>query len=98
MANGIRLKTAMKALMAALKTATKKNGFRSPRTKVRIKKTLHKTMFSDGPAMAVFPILSLLELPAIITAPGEIILKGDIIEIRVRRAPNIISRNSAHKP
>ena len=55
-------------------------------------------MFVRGPAIEVFPIVSLSGVPAIITAPGEIILKGEIIDSIVMRAPNIVMRNSAHKP
>ena len=54
-------------------------------------------MFVIGPAMAVFPTVSLVPAPAIITAPGEIILNGRKIQINVMRAPCIVSRNSAHR-
>jgi hypothetical protein len=36
--------------------------------------------------------------PEIITAPGDIILKGKIIETHVKMAPHSVKRNSAHKP
>lgn len=57
------------------------------------------TMFIRGPARAVCPASLLVIGPAIITAPGDIILKnGKGIENRVMRAPNRVSRNSAHSP
>jgi len=56
-------------------------------------------MFVRGPARAVFPASLLVIGPAIITAPGDIILKnGKGIEKRVMRAPNRVTRNSAHSP
>jgi len=36
--------------------------------------------------------------PEIITAPGDIILKGRRIEMHVKIAPQRVKRNSAHKP
>ncbi len=52
-----------------------------------------------GPAREIFPRLSRLPLPAIITAPGETILKkGESMEIRVNRAPMVVNRNSAQSP
>jgi hypothetical protein len=56
-------------------------------------------MLVRGPAMAVFPAVSLSMEPAIITAPGETILNnGRKIESAVISAPNKVNRNSAHKP
>ena len=58
-----------------------------------------RTMFVRGPERAVFPAVSFVTGPAIITAPGEMILKnGRSIEIRVMSAPCMVSRNSAHNP
>lgn len=56
-------------------------------------------MLVKGPAIAVFPAVSLSMEPAIITAPGEMILKnGRKMEKAVISAPNKVNRNSAHKP
>jgi len=64
-----------------------------------IRNSVARIMFVKGPAKAVFPIVSLSPGPAIITAPGEIILNnGAKIEIRVIKAPIGVSRNSAHNP
>ena len=52
-----------------------------------------------GPERAVFPAVSFVTGPAIITAPGEMILKkGRNIERRVMSAPCMVSLNSAHNP
>ncbi len=60
---------------------------------------IERTMLVKGPVRAVFPTFSLVIGPAIITAPGDIILKkGSSIEIRVMSAPNMVNRNSAHSP
>jgi len=56
-------------------------------------------MFVIGPAMDVFPMLFMSADPAIITAPGDIILKSGVItEINVKMAPMSVSLNSAHNP
>jgi len=94
----MRLKKAMKALIHAPKTAMiHKNALC-----VLIAIMMHmveRTMLIKGPARAVFPALSFVIGPAIITAPGEMILKGvGSIERRVMSAPNMVSRNSAHNP
>jgi len=88
----------MKALKAALNTATTKKSLNRGKKKVKANETAQKTMFVNGPAMAVLPTVALLDVPAIITAPGETILKGEKIESRVIKAPNSVSRNSAHNP
>lgn len=62
------------------------------------KKAADNTILVTGPAMEIFPISSMLAGPEIITAPGEIILKGKNIEIEVKTAPQTVKRNSAHKP
>ncbi len=60
---------------------------------------IERTMLVKGPARAVFPAFFLVIGPAIITAPGDIILKnGSNIEIRVMSAPKGVNRNSAHSP
>jgi hypothetical protein len=70
------------------------NGYKA---NVRIR--VESAMLVRGPAIAVFPAVSLFMEPAIITAPGEMILKsGRKIEKAVISAPNKVSRNSAHKP
>jgi hypothetical protein len=55
-------------------------------------------MLVIGPETATFPTLSLVPEPAIITAPGDIILKGGgkNAESKVKRAPCRVNRNSAH--
>ena len=58
-----------------------------------------RIMLVRGPERAVFPAASFVTGPAIITAPGEKILKkGRSIERRVTSAPNMVNRNSAHSP
>lgn len=60
---------------------------------------VESAMLVRGPAMAVFPAVSLSMEPAIITAPGETILNnGRKIESVVISAPNKVNRNSAHRP
>lgn len=65
---------------------------------VEPRKSRASTMFVRGPAIEVLPMVSLSGIPATITAPGEMILKGDMIDNIVIKAPNIVIRNSAHKP
>jgi len=56
-------------------------------------------MLVKGPERAVFPDVSFVAGPTIITAPGEMILKkGRSIERRVMSAPCMVNRNSAHNP
>ena len=96
---GIKFKAAMKALKAAASNTTSKNGFLLETMKVSAKDPMQITMFVNGPEMAVLPIVSLSATPAIITAPGEMILKkGEMIEINVIKAPHSVKRNSAHNP
>ncbi len=60
---------------------------------------VESVMLVKGPARDVFPTVSLVMGPVIITAPGEMILKnGDGMERRVISAPSMVSRNSAHSP
>ena len=56
-------------------------------------------MLVIGPETATFPIVAWVPEPAIITAPGDIILKGGGInaESNVIRAPCRVNRNSAHR-
>lgn len=58
-----------------------------------------RVMLVNGPAMAVFPtIFRSTKPPAIITAPGEMILNsGEIMEISVMSAPHSVRRNSAQR-
>ena len=96
---GIKFKTAIKALKNAMRTATSARREDEGRINVKVKATMQKTMFVKGPAMEVFPMVSLLAFPATITAPGEIILKkGEIIDTSVTKAPMRVNRNSAHNP
>jgi len=97
MPKGIRLKRAIQALKAAPNIAiiwTKLlGGYNMNMTDI-----IERVMFVKGPARAVLPKVSLLIGPEIITAPGEIIFKGETIERRVISAPNMVNRNSAHNP
>ena len=61
--------------------------------------TVERMMLVKGPERAVFPAVSFVTGPTIITAPGEMILKkGRNIETRVISAPCMVNRNSAHNP
>jgi hypothetical protein len=91
MPKGIRLKTANNALM---KATIRKRGW--PATAI-ITQKLEIIMFVIGPEIAVFPTMSFVPDPAIITAPGDISLKGRKIETNVMSAPCKVNRNSAHK-
>lgn len=98
MLNGMRLNSAMMALIQAPKTATISTELDEPiATAVHI---VENVIFSRGPARAVFPASFFVIGPAIITAPGDIILKNakGSIEIKVMSAPRRVSRNSAHSP
>ena len=95
---GIKLKTAMKPLKNTPTANTQENKVGRPGTNVNPRNAVDKTMFVAGPAIEIFPISSMLAGPEIITAPGEIILKGMRIEIHVKIAPQSVKRNSAHKP
>ena len=88
---GIRLKTAKNALMNAI------NQKRSCPAVAIMMHTVEIIKFVTGPEMAVFPTVSFVPVPAIMTAPGEMSLKGRNIEIRVMSAPCRVSRNSAHR-
>ena len=88
----------MKALKAAENNATSKKGLLQGIMKVNAKETAHIVRFVTDPETAVFPIVSLPADPAIITAPGEMNLKGKTIDIKVRSAPKSVKRNSAHNP
>ena len=89
----------MNALKKAVTAATSARGEDEGSTKVSVSATMQKTMFVKGPAMLVFPMVSLLAVPPIITAPGAIILKkGEMTDKSVMRAPIRVSLNSAHRP
>jgi len=97
MAKGMTLNKAIQALKVKLQIAIEVIGL----AKWAIgNEMMERIMFVNGPATAVFPIISLFAEPAIITAPGAIILKklNGIIESKVKRTPNKIKRNSAHNP
>jgi len=97
MPNGIRLKRAIHALKAALKRATLINGWGKSWDSAN--EMTERARLVTGPATAVFPTVCLSADPAIITAPGEIILKnGEKIDMRVIKAPNVVNRNSAQRP
>jgi len=97
--NGIRLKIAMMALINALKPAITMTVLDEP-IAITAAHIVESVMFVRGPARAVFPACFFVIGPAIITAPGDIILKNvkGIIERRVRSAPKRVSRNSAQSP
>lgn len=64
-----------------------------------MKNRAESNVLVKGPAVAIFPAVSLSKKPDMITAPGEIILKnGRKIERRVIIAPKRVNRNSAHNP
>jgi len=91
---GMRLKKAIKALIHAM---IQKKVFCV--VAAIMVHNVERMMLVKGPGRAVFPALSLVIGPTIITAPGEMILKkGRSIEMRVMRAPCMVSRNSAHNP
>ena len=98
MPKGIKLKNAMKLFIHAPRATTRDHGVGRF---VNGAKIAAIARFVSGPAKAVFPTLFVVEIPAIITAPGEIILGkngGVKMEINVSNAPENISRNSAHNP
>ncbi len=69
------------------------------RYNANIRDAIESAVLVKGPAIAVFPATFFPMGPAIMTAPGEMILKnGRKIEIRVISAPNMVNRNSAHNP
>lgn len=94
----MRLKVAimpfMKATMANRLTYVRESAGRdaAPKNAAPI------AMLMIGPAIDIFAISSIRAGPEIITAPGEISLIGETIEIRVIMAPHVVRRNSAHKP
>lgn len=95
---GIRLKIAIKAFIHAPKIAiVLKSVFDV--FSVAPMNRIESAMLVKGPERAVFPTVFFVACPAIITAPGEIILNnGRNIETRVISAPDRVSRNSAHNP
>jgi hypothetical protein len=94
MPKGIRLKKAMSAFIPAM---IHKEVFCV--VEAIMAHRADRMMFVKGPDKAVFPAVSFVTDPAIITAPGEMILKyGRSIETSVIRAPCIVNRNSAHNP
>jgi hypothetical protein len=95
---GIKLKTAMKPLKNTPTANIQENKVGRPGTNVNPRNAVDKMMFVAGPAIEIFPISSMLAGPEIITAPGDIILKGIRIEMHVMRAPHKVKRNSAHNP
>jgi len=98
MPKGMRLKRAMIALIHAPKTEMIHRNSLCVLIAI-MTHMVERIMLVEGPARAVFPALSFVIGPAIITAPGEMILKkGRSIERRVISAPCIVNRNSAHNP
>ncbi len=94
MPKGMRLKKAIKALIHAM---IQKKVFCV--VAAIVAHMVERMMLVKGPERPVFPAVSFVTGPAIITAPGEMILKnGRSIEIRVMSAPCMVSRNSAHNP
>jgi len=94
----MRLKKAMKkALMSPPSRAMVKMG---PVENVATPRNMaESTKLIKGPAREIFPRFSRLPLPAIITAPGEMIFRGvGSMETRVKRAPTVVNRNSAQNP
>lgn len=99
MPNGIRLKIAMNEFIQAPKKTMLGLSLKKLDMKPTARNVVARTMFVDGPAIAVFPMVSLDPTPAIMTAPGEMTLnRGRRIEINVIKAPVGVRRNSAHNP
>jgi len=93
---GIRLKRAIQALKAELSKNTKAYGGTRKET---AKNTIDNVMFIVGPATDIFPMFFLSAIPAIMTAPGDIILNnGETMETSVKTTPISVSLNSAHNP
>ena len=90
--NGIRLNTAKNALM---KATNQKRSCVTSATRMHPNESI---MFVIGPDSAIFPTVLPVPEPTIITAPGEIILKGGgrNTETKVMSAPCMVSLNSAH--
>lgn len=90
---GMRLKRAIHALntLPRMRAVIRKGN-------ATIRSIVDRIMFVNGPAMDILPMLFLFTYPATITAPGDIILNGKIIEINVKIAPVETSLNSAQKP
>ena len=61
-------------------------------------RALEKIRLVIGPAMDMLTISSPSGVPEIIIAPGAIILKGKNMETKVKATPQVVKRNSAHKP
>ena len=66
--------------------------------RVALRNNADKDMFVIGPAIDVLPKSSIVIGPDIMTAPGEINLKGKKIESKVINAPQVVKRNSDHNP
>ena len=100
MPKGIRLKHAINELI----NTPKANANPNPKTTeicetcTSKRKSKAKKMFVDGPTIEIFPIVFLSAIPPIMTAPGEIILNGEIIDNKVMIAPHTVILNSAHNP
>ena len=95
MPNGMRLKVAIQALNHAMVARLRAMLGEATDVTARI---VARTMLVAGPAIAVFPIVFWSVAPATITAPGDMNLKGNGMEIAVIKAPIGVSLNSAHKP
>ena len=94
---GIRLKVARKALMYAAKNSIEAKGlgeaaYAAPKMPAESKRLV------AGPAIEILTISSPLGEPEIIMAPGAIMRKGKNTETKVNTTPQVVRRNSAHKP
>lgn len=93
----MRLKRAINALKEAIKRKSIEYEYEFG-TYAAPRNTNDNEMFVIGPAMDIFPTSFKRAGPDIITAPGDISLKGVNTEIKVRTAPHVVKRNSAHNP
>jgi len=95
-ANGIRLRKAMKALKNPPYSSEYEIGVFRNET---VNRAVDRIMLVTGPAMDIFAISLPWAGPAIITAPGEMILKrGDMAETAVNTAPQTVNLNSDQSP
>jgi len=95
-ANGIRLRKAMKALKNPPYSSEYEIGVFRNET---ISRAVDRIMLVTGPATDIFAISLPWAGPAIITAPGEMILKrGDMAETAVNTAPQTVNLNSDQSP
>lgn len=92
---GMRLNRAIYALINATSMKRDENKLG---TKLRPRNKVDKRRFVAGPTIDICAISRNPAEPAIIIAPGAIILKGEKTDTNVRTAPQSVNLNSAHSP